>query len=86
MALLVSTDGVAKILFKGGDPGEGKADVSGKNNPKKGQTSVPTGVVTALTLNEAPTIQMVTTDGFCISATMTEVKKDDGAQYKAQKR
>jgi hypothetical protein len=83
---LASTDGISKILFKAGDPGKGKGSVSGKNNPKKGQTALPIGVVGALTQNATPTIQLVTSDGFCVSATITEVKKDDGLQYQAQKK
>jgi hypothetical protein len=37
-----------------------------------------------LTGNATPTIQMVTSDGFCSTATMNTVKKDDGMRYSAQ--
>ena len=47
---------------------------------------MPTGVVAKLSGLVAPTIQLVTDDGLCLPATMTAVQKDDGAQYKAQKK
>jgi hypothetical protein len=33
-----------------------------------------------------PTLQLVTSGGFCVGATMTEVTKDDGLQFKARKK
>ena len=81
-----SAHGIFKLQYKSGDAGKGKATAQGKNNPKKGQTSLPAGVVATLTGNAAPTIQMLTSHGFCVGATMTEIKKDDGLQYKAQKK
>ena len=41
---------------------------------------------TAPSGNTHPTIQLVTSDGFCVGATMTEATKDDGLQYKARKK
>jgi hypothetical protein len=81
-----SADGVAKMGYSSGAVTRGKADAKGKNNPTKGQASLPTGVVADLTTNVTPTIQMITSDGFCVSATMTQVKKDQNNQYKAQKK
>lgn len=81
-----ATDGISKIGYASGNPGKGRADARGKNNATKGQTSLPSGVVAWLTGDTAPTIQMITNDGFCVGATMNEVKKDDGLQYKAQLR
>jgi hypothetical protein len=79
-----ASDGISKIGYKSGDAGKGKADAKGKNNSAKSQTSLPTGVVTKLAGNTAPTIQMRTSDGFCATATMNTVKKDDGTRYSAQ--
>jgi hypothetical protein len=31
-------------------------------------------------------LQIVTSGGFCVGATMTEVVKDDGLQFKARKK
>jgi hypothetical protein len=79
-----SSDGIAKIGMKAGDPTKGKTDAQGKNNSAKSQTSLPVGVVAKLTGSLAPTIQMVTSDGFCSTATMNTVKKDEATRYSAQ--
>ncbi len=81
-----ASDGISKIGYGAGDAGKGKADAAGANNASKGQTALSTGVVAALSGNTNPTIQMVTSDGLCIGATMTEATKDDGVQYKARKK
>jgi hypothetical protein len=81
-----SSDGISKLGYGSGEAAKGKADAKGKNNASKSQTALPTGVVASLAGNTAPTIQMLTSDGLCVGATMTEVKKDDGLRYKAQKK
>jgi len=81
-----TSDGIAKLGYKAGDPGKGKADVKGANKATKGLISLPTGLVAALSGNTAPTMQLITSNGLCIGATLTEVKKDDGLQYQAQKK
>jgi hypothetical protein len=79
-----ASDGIAKIGFGSGDATKGKADAQGKNNQAKGQTALPVGVVVKLTGSLTPTIQMVTSDGFCSTATMNTVKKDEATRYSAQ--
>lgn len=81
-----ASDGINKMAFSAGPAGKGKADAAGANNAAKGQTALPTGVVAALLGNSNPTIQLVTSDGACISATMTEVTKATGVEYKARKK
>jgi hypothetical protein len=81
-----SADGIVKMSFAGGAATKGKASAQGRNDDAKGLTSLPTGLVDALTGNTAPTIQLVTTGGLCVGATMNKVGKDDGEQYKAQKK
>jgi len=78
--------GVVKIAFVGGAATKGKASAQGKNDVAKGLTRLPTGLVAALTGNTTPTIQLVTSDGLCVGAKMNKVGKDDGQQYKAQKK
>jgi hypothetical protein len=48
--------------------------------------ALPTGVAAALAGNTHPTIQLTTSNGLCIEATMSETTRDDGVQYKARKR
>lgn len=81
-----SAFGIAKLAFGGGAARKGKANAAGKNDAPKGLTSLPTGLVAALAGNTAPTIQLITDDGLCVAATMNKVGKDDGQQYKAQKK
>jgi lysophospholipase L1-like esterase len=81
-----SADGIGQLSFGAGDAGKGKAAAKGRNNAGKGQTALPTGLVAQLSDLSAPTIQIVTEAGFCATATMTEVKINDGTQYKAQKK
>ncbi len=80
----IATDGVKKIGYVSGPVGKGKADAIGKNNVAKGQTALPTGVASALSGNTAPTIQIITSDGLCVGATMNTVRSDDGFRYSAQ--
>jgi len=79
-------DGIVKLNFKSGTAGGGKAAGQGKNNAAKGLTSLPTGVVAQLAGNVATTVQIVTSDGLCIGATMNTVNSDDGLHYKTQKK
>ncbi len=78
--------GMQQLAFVAGDGGRGKADAKGRNNVGKGQTALPAGVVDRLSGQSAPTVQLVTDAGFCLTATMTDVRRDDGLQYKAEKR
>ncbi len=81
-----SSDGFRKVSFAAGAAGKGKADAQAANNAAKGQTALPSGLVAALSGNFHPTVQLVTTDGFCVGATMTEATKDDGLSYDARKK
>jgi hypothetical protein len=74
------------MAFSAGAAGKGKADAAGANNAAKMQTALPTGVVALLSGNTTPTIQIVTSDAACITATMTAVTKDGGGEYKARKK
>ncbi len=80
-----SADGIGKIGYTSGAATKGKASAGGKNNAAKSQTALPTGLAAALAGNSAPTIQMVTTDGFCVGATLATAS-DDGVTFKALKK
>jgi hypothetical protein len=82
----VSSDGIQLILMKAGDTGKSKALAKGKNNSTKGQLSLPTGVVEALSGSASVTVQLIGSDApKCISVTLATVLKDDGVQFKAKK-
>ena len=81
-----ASDGINKLSYAGGAATKGQASAQGKNDPKKDFTSLPSGIVAALTGETAPTIEIRTSDGLCIGAKMNKVTKDAGGQYKAQKK
>ncbi len=67
-----SSDGVGLVKLKAGDPGRTTLLVKGKNNSSKGQTSLPTGLTTALAGNQV-TMQLRTSDAECFSVTLNDV-------------
>jgi cysteine-rich repeat protein len=81
-----ASSGIVKLGFISGAPSKGKLDAAGRNDAAKGQANLPTGIVAALAGNTAMTMQAVTSDGLCVSATMTSVTKDDGVEYKARRK
>lgn len=81
-----SAAGIVKMKWAGGDATKGQAAAQAKNDAGKGMTSLPTGLVAALSGDTAPTIELVTNDGLCVGATINKVTKDAGGQYKAQKK
>jgi hypothetical protein len=78
-----SADGIFKITGKGGDPTKGQIQTKGQNNAPKGQTALPTGVAAALQNNTQATVQILTSDASCFSATFTNVTEADGLEFKA---
>ncbi len=77
-----AADGISRVAYKAGDAGKGKALANGSND--RGKTALPAGMVARLTGSTAPTVQMLTTDGFCATATMNEVVTDEPTRYRAQ--
>jgi hypothetical protein len=83
---LATADGVTRVGYVSGDVGRGRADAAGANNALKGQTALPVGVVAALAAATHPTAQLVTSDGRCFTATMSEVTRRDDGIFKARRR
>lgn len=81
---LAEASGVTKIGAKGGAAGKGSIVVAGKNDPKKGLTSLPTGTAAALQGATGGTVQVLATDGGCFEGALTTVKIADGTQFKAK--
>ena len=74
-----AADGVLKIKMLGGDLGKGKILVIGKNDA----STMPTGVAAALQNQTSATVQILTSDAACFGASLPQVKKADGALFKA---
>ncbi len=73
-----NSNGVIKILLKGGDAGKSKALVKGKG------ANLASGVPALLTSTTSATIQLRASDGVCISVDVTDIKKSDPDFFKAK--
>jgi len=74
-----AADGIAKIELSGGEPGKGKVQIVGENAP----SSASAGMATSLRNQTAATVQLLTSDAACFSATLTHVKRANGALFRA---
>jgi len=79
-----AADGIRKIILKAGGVGKAKIMVKGKNDGPKGQTSLPTGIAGALNGKARATVQVVSSDADCFGINATDVRKADGALFKAR--
>jgi hypothetical protein len=73
-----NTDGLQKLLYKGGDAGKPKVIVKAKGS------TLPLGIPAALQSSTQATIQLRSSDGECLSATVTEIKKQEAGFFKAK--
>jgi cysteine-rich repeat protein len=73
-----STDGLQKLLYKGGDAGKPKAIIKAKGS------TLPLGVPAALQSSSQATIQLRSSDGECLSAAVTEIKKREAEFFKGK--
>jgi hypothetical protein len=77
-------DGVRNIVAKGGQPRRGKVIVKARNDRRHGQQSMPLGIAAALQSTRSVTVQAVTSDGACFSATLTDVHADGPTSIRAK--
>jgi hypothetical protein len=73
-----AADGVEKVLYKGGDVGKSKAII------KASGSNLPSGIAAALETSAQVTIQLRSSDGECLSATLGEIKKQTSNSFKAK--
>jgi hypothetical protein len=73
-----STDGLQKLLYKGGEAGKPKAIVKAKG------ANLPLGIPAALQTSAQATIQLRSSDGECLSATVTDIKKQEAGFFKGK--
>jgi hypothetical protein len=72
------TDGLQKLLYKSGEAGKPKAIVKAKG------PSLPLGIPAALQSSAQATIQLRSSDGECLSATVTDIKKQEAGFFKGK--
>jgi hypothetical protein len=80
---LTKADGILKMIMSGGDAGKGRIVIIGKNKASSGLNFLPTGIAPLLENNTQATVQVLTSDADCFGVTVTQVKKADGAIFKA---
>lgn len=81
-----SADGLLMLLLKGGDQGKTKLIAKGKNNARKAQSALPSGLTAALAGSTGATMQLRGSDATtCVSCALATVEKADGAMFKAAK-
>lgn len=80
----MSASGVQKIRGLANVALKGKLQVTGKNNDRKGQLSLPTGIAAALEANSQATVQVLVDDGLCFEMVLPTVTKADGDIFKAK--
>lgn len=73
-----TSDGVKKIIYKGGEQDKSKAVVIGKGG------AIPAGIPAALQSSANVTLQLRASDGQCLSVTVGDVKKNDPDFFKAK--
>jgi len=74
----VASDGVLKIIYKGGDAGKSKALMIAKG------PSIPAGIPAALQTSSQVTVQLHSSDGVCISVDLSQIKKQEALFFKAK--
>jgi len=81
-----AADGVKKIVLRTGAAGKGKVQLQAGNKRKKGQDALPVGVAQNLESQGRARLQLITQggDGECFDATLVDVKRSDGVQFKAK--
>jgi hypothetical protein len=74
----LASDGILKVLYKGGDAGKSKAIVIGKG------AGLPTGLPAALQFSSQATVQLRSSDGLCLSVGLSEIKQQEPTFFKAK--
>lgn len=80
-----TVDGIRVLRLQTGGAGATKVTLLGGNNAAKGHASLPTGIAAALAGSTRATVQLIGSDApDCISATLTNVKRNDGVEFNAR--
>ena len=74
----LASDGILKILYKGGTAGQSKAMVIGKG------AGLPAGLAAALQSASQVTVQLRSSDGLCLSVSLSEITRQDSAFFRAK--
>jgi hypothetical protein len=67
--------GITRLICRGGEAGQSKLIVNGRGR------NVPSGIPKALQSSAQATVQLHSSDGLCLSATLTDLRKNDPDFY-----
>jgi hypothetical protein len=82
----LASDGVQLAKLRGSDAGKSSLFFKGRNNERKGQTGLPTGIAAGLEGATSATLQLVRHDtSECFGVTLTEIIRADADFFKAKK-
>ena len=74
--------GVDRIRYRAGPGDRGKLQLRARNNERKGQTALPTGIAAALEGNGSARVQVLPDDGgACFDGVVDRVKKANGSTF-----
>jgi hypothetical protein len=79
-----TAQGVTSLSLKAGPPARAKVQAAASNNAKKGRSALPTGIAAALVETTSATLQLHLTGGTCVSAELTEIRKQEPDFFKAR--
>lgn len=74
----IASDGISKILYKGGDAGKSKLIVKGSGS------GLPNGIALGLQASTSATVQMRASDADCLSVTLDDITKQEAGFFKAK--
>jgi hypothetical protein len=78
--------GIRRLLLKGGPAGVGKALLNAKLTPGRSVSGLPPGMPLALLASGQATVQLVGSDGPCLTLTTDQVMGADAARFSARRR
>lgn len=76
--------GVSKLLLKGGPAGRSKLTVRASNTPSRPFSSLPTGIAAALVATTSVRMQVISDEGACFEATLTDISKQESDIFAAK--
>jgi hypothetical protein len=82
----LAADGIRKLAIEAGGADGGRVLVKGKNLARRGRAHLPTGSAAALASAAHATVQVVTSDADCLSATLDEIPVSNGHMFKGLRR
>jgi len=79
-----AADGVRRMVAKSGPIAEGSLRLKARNRAKKGLDAFPRGFTEGLDAAERATVQLIISDGGCVSASLDQIRRANGTKFKGK--